>query len=742
MAGEGNRDRALRLGVLASILAAFLILATYYNVTNPLFESPDELEHTAYAVWLADVGTLPVLDAEQPGPLGQESAQAPLYYWLVARLLGWIPHRGAEHLAADNPQANIGVPLNPGNKNRVLHDPAQEGWPYRETALFVHMARGFSTMLALGTLGAIYRLGRITFPDRAGMAMAMTALVAFTPQFLYLSSTLSNDNLVILLSSWVLVMLAAWLRGPVLPGWWQVAGMGLLLGLAVLAKLSGVLLWPLVGGVLLWLAWRARDAGWLVKAGLVCFVVALAVCGWWLARNQVLYGDITASQVLAQALGGARQGLPTRLADIVDEFRGFRYSLWALFGWFNILAPQPFYWVVDGLTLAALAGLVLYAVRSWGHEPPGRRAILAMLLAWLGLVAAGTLRWAILISSQGRLAYPALGAAALFLVVGWAELVPQRLRRAVGVACLGAWAVWAALCPALIIGPAYERPERLAASEAAAQVAHEVGATFGEQVTLLGYELDRESVVPGEGLWLKACWQGEGDIRTDYFVFVQLLVENDLIAGQRDTYHGLGSFPTSHWPAGLVFCDGYPLEVADTVPAPGAAEVSLGLYGPGGQRLLMTGTGADQVRLPGPEIAFPAEGRVLDYDWDRQVALVDYELERTALAPGERLGLALTWSAREPIETDYAATVQVLDATGTKVGQSDVWLGTSGWEAREPVVDLHEIAISPEAAPGVYRLVLAVYDPQTVANLALYHQGRLEPSSGLLELWTVRVVGE
>ena len=33
---------------------------------------------------------------------------------------------------------------------------------------------------------------------------------------------------------------------------------------------------------------------------------------------------------------------------------------------------------------------------------------------------------------------------------------------------------------------------------------------------------------------------------------------------------------------------------------------------------------------------------------------------RAALAPGETLGLALTWSAREALEVDYAATVQVL----------------------------------------------------------------------------------
>ena len=736
--------KVMRAGGFLLILASFLVLATYYNISNPLFESPDELEHAAYAVWLADVHSLPVLDPKQPGPLGQEGAQAPLYYWLVTTSLGRLPHRAADNLAMLNPQANIGDPLSPGNKNRVLHDMEQERWPYEGTTLFIRLARALSSILAMGTLWAIYCLGRIAFPDRAGIALAMMALVAFTPQFLYLSSTVSNDNLVILIASWALVLLAAWFRLPRLPAWGQVGIMGALLGLAVLAKLSGVLLWPLVAGVLLWLARRSRDVRWLVKAGFLCFAIALVICGWWLVRNQLLYGDITASQALAAALGGQRQALPSRLGDILAEFRGFRYSLWALFGSFNVLAPDAFYWVVDAMTAVGVLGFGLFAIRSLPRYPRSTRDIILMLFVWLSFIAAGALRWAVLISSQGRLAFPALAAAALLLVVGWAELVPRRLRRAVGVAGLAVWATWAAVCPGLVIRPAYAQPSALDPSEVSAQVSHETNVTFQDEVTLLGYQLDRQTVTPGDQLWMRACWKGNRDLEADYFVFVQVLVENDLIAAQRDTYHGLGSFPTSLWPAGVVFCDQYPLRIADTVPAPGPTVISMGLYRSTGERLPAFDAGghpaSDQVRFPGPVITFPEAGRALEYDWGRRITLVDYELDTTAVSPGGTFDISLTWSAIKPVRSDYAATLQVLDEEGEKIGQSDVLLQTSTWQVGAQVIDRRTITISPGAGAGVYQLKLAVYDPVSVRNLALYWDQHIVPSGGQLSLWTLRVL--
>ena len=134
------------------ILVLFLGVATLYNASIPIYESPDELQHAAFVTWLADGLGLPVAKAQEPGPWEQEGTQPPLYYWLVASLVGRVPHNASGDLARLNPNATIGDPLRPDNKNRVLHDLEKERWPYQGSTLFVHLARSISTLLAAGTL--------------------------------------------------------------------------------------------------------------------------------------------------------------------------------------------------------------------------------------------------------------------------------------------------------------------------------------------------------------------------------------------------------------------------------------------------------------------------------------------------------------------------------------------------------------------------------------------------------------
>ena len=149
-----TKSRLGRITGFITIVVSFLCLATYYNTATPIFEAPDELQHTAFVAWLDDVGSLPQVNSEQHGPWEQEGTQAPLYYWLAALSVSGVPHDRADALAERNPHANVGEPLRPDNKNRVLHDPEREQWPYRGTALLVHLLRAFSSTLAVGTRGA------------------------------------------------------------------------------------------------------------------------------------------------------------------------------------------------------------------------------------------------------------------------------------------------------------------------------------------------------------------------------------------------------------------------------------------------------------------------------------------------------------------------------------------------------------------------------------------------------------
>jgi hypothetical protein len=344
------------------------------------------------------------------------------------------------------------------------------------------------------------------------------------------------------------------------------------------------------------------------------------------------------------------------------------------------------------------------------------------------------------------LLFPAIGAASILLTQGWFGFFPNRrnVRQAIVTGVSAVFVGIAVYVPFLVIAPVYAQPSSLSQEEVSHRVSQQVEVRFENQVKLLGHALDRVRVEPGELLWVTLCWMADEQLETDYFVFAQLLVDNDLIAAQKDTYHGLGSYPTSQWVAGAMFCDDYPLRVAETAPAPSQGVISVGLYHPTGERLQAYDDEfhplGDNVRFPGPRIVLPEEGRALPYQWGHQIALVDYRLDRSAVTPGESLELTLYWRAVEPMTSNYAVTVQVMDVHGTKIGQSDTRLSTSDWRLGPVVEDHRSVEISPEAAVGVYEIKVGVYEPATVENLTLYREGQVLPGGGLLTLSTLRVL--
>jgi 4-amino-4-deoxy-L-arabinose transferase-like glycosyltransferase len=760
--GLANRQSGATLPLVLAILLAFLLLATLYNLSTPVYESPDELQHAAFVAWLAEGKGLPVVDPQNPGPWDQEGTQPPLYYWLTAWLVPGPAPDGDADLAVLNPYAGIGDPLRPDNKNRVLHNPEEERWPYPADTLWVHLARGISTLMAAGTLVAVYRLGRIIFADRRGLALAMMGLVAFVPQFLFLSASINNDNVVILIAAWALVFLAKWLCSKELPGWAALAGLGILLGLGPLAKFSGLLLWPLAGGTMLWLAWRERRFRWLIPAGLLVFGLALALSGWWFVRNQQLYGDLSALSPHL-AIMGTRAKLP-RLGALLAEFRGLRYSFWALFGWFNILLPEPFYWIVEGLSGVGLMGFILFLIRSLRKQLQGSRHAILMLLVWLGLVFGAFVRWTLLTpASQGRLLYPALASLALCLVVGWAELLPKRFQSAVAVVALTAWALWAALCPFLFIRPAYALPVRVqSVSELPTEFA-ELDVRYDECCTLVGYVAPDEPVHPGDRVPLTLIWQAAETGGQDYSLFVHATTADGQIVGQLDTYHGGGMFPTGQWQAGELIVDIAYVPISPRAKGPALIRFNVGLH-----RIIQGDNQAVLERLP----AYSIDGRELDTVFAGEVALrpfhwpdipavppVDALFEdRIRLAdiapipstaqPGATITVTLLWQALDDISEDYIGFVHLVGPDGRDVAQDDHppangYFPTRLWFQNAIVVDTYQLNLPEDLKDGTYELWGGLYRPESGQRLAatltrtgdrwkddLVHLGTLTIASG------------
>lgn len=101
------------------------------------------------------------------------------------------------------------------------------------------------------------------------------------------------------------------------------------------------------------------------------------------------------------------------------------------------------------------------------------------------------------------------------------------------------------------------------------------------------------------------------------------------------------------------------------------------------------------------------------------------------IGPGDEISLTepppvtLVWQAGEtPVETSYTAFVQLLDAAGHVIAQSDALPGggvrpTTGWRAGEIIEDTHTLQWNAGAAPGEAMLIAGLYDAASGQRVAL-----------------------
>jgi len=122
-----------------------------------------------------------------------------------------------------------------------------------------------------------------TVPGRAGRWTAV--LVVAHPALASMSVRLYVEPLITLLFVWGVLLLFRARRG----GWPAALALGLVLGLALLAKLNAWSLWIGVAAAALWDVLRGERAR--ARRLAVACALGLAICVPWLVRNQILFGS-------------------------------------------------------------------------------------------------------------------------------------------------------------------------------------------------------------------------------------------------------------------------------------------------------------------------------------------------------------------------------------------------------------------------------------------------------------------
>jgi hypothetical protein len=116
-------------------------------------------------------------------------------------------------------------------------------------------------------------------------------------------------------------------------------------------------------------------------------------------------------------------------------------------------------------------------------------------------------------------------------------------------------------------------------------ISHTMSVNLGNQVDLVGYDVERREARAGDTVRLTLFWRAREEIGEDYTVFTHLADAEGHIWAQDDSYPVDGDYPTSFWSVGEVVRDEYELALPSDVPA-GEYEIEVGLYlGSSGVRL-------------------------------------------------------------------------------------------------------------------------------------------------------------
>jgi 4-amino-4-deoxy-L-arabinose transferase-like glycosyltransferase len=283
------------------------------------------------------------------------------------------------------------------------------------------------------------------------------------------------------------------------------------------------------------------------------------------------------------------------------------------------------------------------------------------------------------------------------------------------------------------------------AAEQADQVPYgESAPVFGSQIALSGYSIAPQTQGHRRDLQMTLFWQAIAAPNSSYSVYAHLVDGQGRIWGQSDSPPLAGFYPTREWTPGERVEDRLGLPVLPGTP-PGTYWVRLGLYrADDGARLPVTWPGGvpepgsgpapepDSLWLGPVELgraetppAIGVLGMTRPLETARALGNLDllgYSLETGTLEPGEPIPLTLFWRAGDGGSQDYHVILRLEDEEGQNRAESreGVTAGAyplSLWVAGEVVRDPRQLQLAGDASPGRYRLVAALVDPATNAEV-------------------------
>ncbi|MFP3902958.1 MAG: glycosyltransferase family 39 protein [Armatimonadota bacterium] len=404
----GLKSRWLWAVIIAYLLlagaAAWMMPLTHEDPrwpqqTRQKFIPPDEEAHIGYIEYLIDHRRLPVF--EDPDA-NYEAHQPPVFY------LSCIP----AFLAG-----------------RAVGEFVTPSEPLMSAVFFVRL---WCVLIGAGVIYTVYLLGLYLFPKSHRLALATAGFAALLPMHWVNLAGVTNDGLCELMATVALIAACSLAHKPTAR---KAITLGILIGVGVLVKSTTVIMFA-VAVFAIGMA-NIEDDGrkklWRMAKllGIVCGV-ALLVCGWWLVRNELLYGDPLAQKAFVELFSQDR-ATPQWFFDRGLNPSGYLmlvvvstlFSFWGVFGQAIVYMPSWYYLIGFALWLPMFFGLLKVwwqgrRQKDMAFSPPW--VLSAVMLLLCGFVL---LRFNMsFFQAQARYLFVAIAPIAGFFIAGWWQMLP------------------------------------------------------------------------------------------------------------------------------------------------------------------------------------------------------------------------------------------------------------------------------------------------------------------------------
>lgn len=355
-----------------------------WNIVMPIMEPADESGHYQHVLFLRDQKRLPNLLDPLPQDGSGYTTYPPLSYALLVPLATMVKApMETRDLLDYHPRRDR---FKHGVFALYSHPVDELLFRWNRLMVAVHLLRFQNSFYGFLTVMLVFWGGVSVFGSQSAIPFFAAATVGFNPMFAHISNSVTNVNLLILLTSAFMALTVRHVSSPHTRILLLQFFLGVIAGAAYLTKITGLLLIPVWG--LFEVSSRLPKRRWrgLGKDVLFFFSGFLVTAGWYLLRNRSLYGSWLEIDSALPYFG--RPVAHQRLIGPVNYWVGFVETsfrtMFSGYGMVTVYLPPVVLFILMLVVFLALWGVLLSVpsnVRNWTKRNGKSTALIFLSLS-------------------------------------------------------------------------------------------------------------------------------------------------------------------------------------------------------------------------------------------------------------------------------------------------------------------------------------------------------------------------